>query len=149
MMAVMRSRRAPCFSMAAMVASLTPASAPFQPAWAAPMTPASAIGEENGRAIGGEDGNGEAGLRGHDGIALGRGEQSQGASATIDIGAVPLPNGEQIVAGNAKLSPTVARFLATVGLSSPEPKPQLSEAKRPDEWPPWRVKKPCRRDLAD
>ena len=41
-------------SIAAIVASVTPPSAPRQPAWAAPTTPPR-IGEQHRRAIGGED----------------------------------------------------------------------------------------------
>ena len=33
----------------------------------------------------------------------------------------------------------MARLRATTSLSSPEPKPQLSEAKSPSDAPPWRV----------
>ena len=40
--AMIRSRCAPSRSIASMVASVTPASAPFHPAWAAPTTPAAA-----------------------------------------------------------------------------------------------------------
>ena len=59
--AAIRSRRAPERSIAAIVASVTPASAPRQPACAAPTTPASAIGEQHRRAIGGEDAEQEVG----------------------------------------------------------------------------------------
>ena len=48
MAAAMRPRRAPSFSMAATVASSTPPSAPFQPAWAAPITPALASANSTG-----------------------------------------------------------------------------------------------------
>ena len=44
----MRSRRAPSFSIAAIVASTTPPSAPFQPACAAPITPAAASASSTG-----------------------------------------------------------------------------------------------------
>src|SRR6185369_14284122 len=43
-----RSRRAPSFSMAAMVVSTTPPKAPFQPACAAPITWASASANSTG-----------------------------------------------------------------------------------------------------
>ena len=46
---------APSRSIAAMVASVTPASAPRQPAWAAPIDAGLGIGEQHRRAIGGED----------------------------------------------------------------------------------------------
>ena len=42
-------------TMAATVASITPATAPRQPAWAAPATPASRVGQQDGRAVGGDD----------------------------------------------------------------------------------------------
>src|SRR5205085_2555070 len=48
------------------------------------------------------------------------------------------------VPGIPSLPVTTSRLRATVGRSSPEPKPQFSEAKMPDEWPPSRVKKPWR-----
>ena len=44
----MRARAAPSFSMAATVASITPAKAPRQPACAAPTTPACASANSNG-----------------------------------------------------------------------------------------------------
>ena len=46
--AAIRSRLAPSRSIAAIVASVTPASAPRQPAWAAPTTPASASASSTG-----------------------------------------------------------------------------------------------------
>ena len=44
----MRERSAPSFSMAAIAASITPVSAPRQPAWAAPITRASASANSSG-----------------------------------------------------------------------------------------------------
>ena len=59
--AAMRSTPAPSDSIAAIVASVTPASAPRQPAWAAPTTPASRVGEQHRRAVGGQDAEQQAG----------------------------------------------------------------------------------------
>ena len=69
--AAIRARSAPIFAIAATVASITPAKAPFQPAWAAPITPASAVGEQDRRAVGGEDAEGEAGPVGDHGVGMG------------------------------------------------------------------------------
>ena len=46
--ATTRARAAPSPTMASTVASITPASAPRQPAWAAPITPASASASSTG-----------------------------------------------------------------------------------------------------
>ena len=49
-----RSGCAPSSVIARTVASITPASAPRQPAWAAPITPAARVGEQHRRAVGAE-----------------------------------------------------------------------------------------------
>ena len=54
------ARCAPSFSIAAIVASSTPVSAPFQPACAAPITPALRVGEQDRAAVGGGDADREA-----------------------------------------------------------------------------------------
>ena len=60
-----RQDRAPSRTMAATVASITPATAPRQPAWAAPTTPASAVGEQDRRAVGGDDAESDIRPAGH------------------------------------------------------------------------------------
>src|SRR5262245_48232294 len=55
------------------------------------------IGEENGRAIGSEDGNGETGSCRDDGITLGRLQHVPRSVGNDNVGAVPLPRGEQLV----------------------------------------------------
>jgi hypothetical protein len=60
------------FSMASMVFSSTPVSAPFQPAWAAPMTRLSGIGKQDRAAIGGQHAKRDARGARHQRIASGR-----------------------------------------------------------------------------
>ena len=67
-----RSRRAPSFSIAAIVASTTPPSAPFQPACAAPITPACGIGQQHRRAVGRHHAQHDARPVGHQRVGLGR-----------------------------------------------------------------------------
>ena len=66
--ATMRSRRAPSLSMAAMVASRMPASAPRQPACAAADDAGLGVGEQHRGAIGGQHADGEAARGRDDGV---------------------------------------------------------------------------------
>ena len=64
-----RSGAAPSLTIAATVASITPVSAPFQPAWAAPIDARLRVGEQNHAAVGAGDAEAEAGRRGDQAVA--------------------------------------------------------------------------------
>ena len=59
---------APNRTMAATVCSMTPATAPRQPAWAAPTTPAANIGQQDRRAVCGDDAERDIWPVGHHGV---------------------------------------------------------------------------------
>ena len=91
--------------------------------------PGLGIGEQHRRAIGGEDAQRHAGRAGHHGVDLRGFLPRPGLLDQSDADAVGLIGGDDsrgIDAGSARRRGV--RFSATRAGSSPEPKPQLSEA---------------------
>src|SRR5579883_2630513 len=139
--AAMRARTAPSASIAAIVASSTPATAPRQPAWAAAITPASASASSTGAQS-----------------AVTMPSARPGRSVAIASARGPAPGGHGSDTRTASapctwVSPTRragsvpsaraarARFASTASRASWLDRLQLSEANGPVETPPWRVKK--------
>src|SRR5579885_2279116 len=140
----MRSARAPSATMPETVASITPASVPRQPPCAAPITPAAGSANNTGaqsaarmpRAIPG------AAVT----MPSARGAAPAG-HGSVTVTTAALWTWLQVIsraAGRPSRSAAAARLRATLSGSSPEPKPQLSEANSPSLTPPRRVKKACR-----
>ena len=144
----LRRRSARCGRQAVpsppMVASMTPATAPRQPAWAAPTTPAVGIGEQHRRAVGGDDTQRQARLPVTMASARGPAPGAQGGSTVDDGGAVDLG-----AARKALLTPRRwrqrpgQRFCSTAARSSGLDRLQFRLANGPLDTPPRRVKNPC------
>ena len=90
MAAAMRPVLAPSFSMAAIVLPARPASAPFQPAWAAPITPASASANSTGAQSAVRMPSIDARQIGHHAVAFRPGGEVPIRANGMDIGAVNL-----------------------------------------------------------
>ena len=126
MAAAMRARAAPSFSIAAMVESVTPPSAPFQPACAAPITPALVSAKRTGAQSAVSTPSAMPGTLVTLASACGLASTSHGV-VTVTARALwiwykvqrcPAPR-----AASARL-----RFASTWARSSADPGPQLSEA---------------------
>ncbi len=86
---------APRPTMAATVASITPATAPRQPAWAAPATPAARVGKQDGRAVGGDDAESDVGACRHHRIGARAVARSPRRRHLDDLGAMHLHEADQ------------------------------------------------------
>ena len=114
MAATMPLRSAPSFSIASMVDSSTPVSAPFQPACAAPITRALAIGEQDRAAIGGGDADGDAFGARDDGVGARR-VALPWSGRHHGVGRMDLVHAEQVLRRNAHLLGHAAAIFRDIG----------------------------------
>ena len=118
--AVIRSRRAPIRSIAAMVASRTPVRAPRQPAWAAPITPACGSAKRTGAQSAVRTPRTRPRLAVTSASALGR-SPVQGASTTSASALWTCQGDSRRSAVAPRAAATRPRFSWTLDASSDEP----------------------------
>ena len=140
--AAMRSTRAPSEIIAAIAWSVTPASAPRQPAWAAPITPASASASRTGAQSAVTMPSSRPGRSVTSASACGRsvvghGSRDDHRGRRMDlVDAGQRRAGQDRVGGEAAVGLDSCRIVAAA-------QPAIEAGDRPVETPPPRPKKPC------